>query len=473
MPQEFSTREIVYALIILAVTGFIAWIFYWRLRLILRGLANKTRTSFDNQIIRSIQWPVLACIILAGIYFTVLSLPLFDPLDSALMQGFHIAFLMLAGWAGAMILDGIYRWYKQEIASTTQTPLDDWIVGVLRVVTPLVAAFLVLVYSINFLGIDTTPIITWLEVYGIHIGLILLISVVLILILGRSLPPVVSTIVSQRAPEAMHDEVQKRASTLSKFLVTSGQILIIAIAVLMILREFGIDIVPILTGVGVAGIAIGFGAQTLVKDYFAGIFIVLENQYRIGDVVKVAGITGLVEIIDLRRTVLRDLDGVQHVVCNGEIRVASNFTKEMSRVNLNISVSYGTDLDYAIEVINRVCNEMAADPNWAPLITKTPQVLRVDNLGDSGIDLKILGETKPIRQWDVMGEIRKRIKKTFDAEGIEIPWPHTKVYFGNSPWKTEGKASGITTWHESSEKRPPIEPDKDRSTLLPDSSDDN
>ncbi|MDD4931752.1 MAG: mechanosensitive ion channel family protein, partial [Candidatus Colwellbacteria bacterium] len=205
------------------------------------------------------------------------------------------------------------------------------------------------------------------------------------------------------------------------------------IAVFMILAELDINIAPILTGVGVAGIAIGFGAQTLVKDFVAGLFIIMENQYRVGDVVTIAGISGLVERIDLRRTVLRDLDGIQHIVSNGEIRVASNFTKEVSRVNLDISVSYGTDLDHAINVINRVCKEISADPKWSPFILKTPEVLRVNKLGDSGIDLKVLGETKPMRQWDVTGEIRKRIKKAFDEEGIEIPWPHTKIYFGNWP----------------------------------------
>jgi small-conductance mechanosensitive channel len=254
-----------------------------------------------------------------------------------------------------------------------------------------------------------------------------------IFILGRVLPTAIRSFVFRQAPRQPEDENRKRADTLGNVLVTSGQIFIVAIAGFMVLSELGINIAPILTGVGVAGIAIGFGAQTLVKDYLAGLFIILENQYRVGDVVTVSGISGLVEQIDLRRTILRDLDGIQHVVSNGEIRIASNFTKEVSRVNLNISVSYGTDLDHAIEVTNRVCRELAADPNWAPLITKTPEVLRVDNLGDSGIDLKILGETKPIRQWDVMGEIRKRIKKTFDEEGIEIPWPHTKVYFGNWP----------------------------------------
>ncbi|MFC1955721.1 mechanosensitive ion channel family protein [Chloroflexota bacterium] len=115
------------------------------------------------------------------------------------------------------------------------------------------------------------------------------------------------------------------------------------------------------------------------------------------------------------------------------MRVASNYTRHFARVNLDVSVAYDTDLDYAINVINRLGQELAEDENWAPLIKTPPQVLRVNKLGDSGIDIKILGEVKPMQQWAVMGELRLRIKKTFDAEGIEIPWPHTKVYFGNAP----------------------------------------
>ena len=134
----------------------------------------------------------------------------------------------------------------------------------------------------------------------------------------------------------------------------------------------------------------------------------------------------------LTSTILRDLDGIVHSIPNGEIKTASNFTKGYSRVNLNISVGYGEDLDRVIKVINKVCKEMAEDPEWKADFITTPQVLRVDNLGDSGIDIKILGDTKPIKQWDVMGELRLRLKRAFDAEGIEIPWPHTKVYFGNA-----------------------------------------
>jgi len=179
--------------------------------------------------------------------------------------------------------------------------------------------------------------------------------------------------------------------------------------------------------------AVGFGAQYLIRDLIAGVFILMENQYRVGDVVKVADVIGLVDEINLRKTVLRDLDGIVHHVPNGEVRVASNYTRHFARVNLNISVAYGTDLDFAIEVINRVCQEMAEEEQWSKVIRSVPQVLRVDSLGDSGIDIKIMGDVKPLEQWNVMVQLRLRIKNEFDKVGIEIPWPHTKVFFGNKP----------------------------------------
>jgi len=152
----------------------------------------------------------------------------------------------------------------------------------------------------------------------------------------------------------------------------------------------------------------------------------------VGDWVTIADIGGLVEEVNLRKTVLRDFDGTVHHVPNGEIRVASNYSRRFARVNLDISVSYGTDLDHAISVINRVGQELAADENWAKMIMSAPRALRVNNLGDSGIDIKILGDVKPMQQWAVMGELRLRLKKAFDEEGIEIPWPHVKLYFGES-----------------------------------------
>jgi small-conductance mechanosensitive channel len=280
---------------------------------------------------------------------------------------------------------------------------------------------------------DWTPFINWLIEHGPRILLIIVVAVVLYFILRHFVPIMVKRTISRTMVGKPKLAIKKRATTLSNVFIQTGMVFVGVVALFMIISELGINIAPALAGLGVAGIAVGFGAQNLVKDLFNGVLILLENHYGVGDFVRIAGIDGLVEDISLRRTVIRDLDGIVHSIPNGEISVASNYTKEWSRVNLNISVGYGENLDRVIEVINRVCKEMAEDPDWAPLILKAPQVLRVDNLGDSGIDIKILGETKPLCQWEVMGELRLRLKKVFDEEGIEIPWPHTKVFFGNAP----------------------------------------
>jgi len=274
-------------------------------------------------------------------------------------------------------------------------------------------------------------VVNWLVEHGIRILIIAVVAAVLWFTLNKFLPPIVRRLMATTKGESK-EGIKKRRDTLVGVLTGVGRVFIVIIGIMMILDEAGVPIASVLVGLGIAGLAIGFGAQYLIRDLIAGIFIILENQYRVGDVARVADIAGLVEEVTLRKTVLRDLDGIVHHVPNGEIRVASNFTRHFSRVNLNISVAYGTDLDHAISVINRVGQELAKDEKWRKVIKTPPQVLRVDNLGDSGIDIKILGDVKPIEQWGVMGELRLRLKKAFDAEGIEIPWPHTKVYFGSS-----------------------------------------
>lgn len=232
-------------------------------------------------------------------------------------------------------------------------------------------------------------------------------------------------------------EARKRTDTLVHVLTRSAEVGIWLIAGFMALSELGVDIAPILAGAGVAGVAVGFGAQSLVRDLIAGFFILMENQYGKGDVVNLAGIGGLVEEVNLRRTVLRDLDGTVHSVPNGEIRIASNLTREWSRVNLNIPVAYEEDLDRVTAIVNRVGQELAQDGYFGPLITEAPQVLRVDDFAESAVMLKVLGVTKPIRQWDVMGEFRKRLKLAFDREGIRIPYPHQVVISGDGGRKGE------------------------------------
>jgi small conductance mechanosensitive channel len=152
-----------------------------------------------------------------------------------------------------------------------------------------------------------------------------------------------------------------------------------------------------------------------------GVFILVENQYGKNDVVTIGGVTGLVEDINLRRTTLRDLDGTVHFVPHSQVEVASNWTKGYSRVNLDVAVTYESDLDRVIEVINGVGRELAADPAFAARIKEPPHVLRVDGFIDGGINLKVVGDTAPIEQWTVMGELRLRLKRAFDAEGIAMP----------------------------------------------------
>ena len=272
--------------------------------------------------------------------------------------------------------------------------------------------------------IDWERITDWLLTHGLRILLILVLAFVADLVLRVVVPRIIRPTVARQMKDKPEEEIEQRSHTLVAVLQGSGRFVLVVWALFTILPELGVNVTPILASVGIAGIALGFGAQSLVKDVISGLFILIENQYSKGDVVTVAGISGLVEEVGMRRTVLRDLDGIVHHVPNGEIAVASNFTQEWSRVNMNVSVAYGEDLDKVFEVINRVGNELAADGEFGPLILKAPQVLRVDAFEDSGIAIKILGDTEPIRQWDVMGELRKRLKKAFDEEGIEIPFPH-------------------------------------------------
>ena len=279
--------------------------------------------------------------------------------------------------------------------------------------------------------IDWQSVTDWLLHDGTRILIISVIGIALWFMLNRFLPPLIRGTVRRNIEAETEGEGKKREDTLIDVLSGIGQVLIVLIVGFSILSVLNVPIAPVLAGFGIVGVAVGFGAQYLIRDLISGIFIIMENQYRVGDVVKVADISGLVEKITLRKTVLRDLDGIVHHIPNGEIKVASNFTRNFSRVNLNILVSYGTNLDHAIRVVNRVGEELAQDENWRDIIITPPKVLRVDKLGDSGIELKILGDVKPIRQWEVMGELRLRLKKTFDIEGIVIPWPHMKVYFGD------------------------------------------
>lgn len=221
---------------------------------------------------------------------------------------------------------------------------------------------------------------------------------------------------------------RQRENTLIEIINASVSIAIIAIAILMILTEIGLKIGPLLAAAGIVGLAFGFGGQYLIRDVITGLFIILENQYRIGDVVTVDGTSGSVERITLRMTTLRDLDGTVHHIPNGEIKKVSNMSKDYARVNLNVDVAYNSDIELVADVVNKTGLKLASDPEWKDMIITPPKFLRVDNLSDSSVIIKVLGDTLPLKQWDVAGELRKRLLAAFIEAGIEIPFSQLVVH---------------------------------------------
>ena len=275
----------------------------------------------------------------------------------------------------------------------------------------------------------------WLPIFGTTIGPILLILVLAVLAIrgARLLVHAVVKALSDRqvtdgrAAELTALESRRRIDTLETIGSRVIQAFIVVIAALMILGKLQYDIGPAVAGLGVVGIAVGFGSQSLVRDYFNGALILIENHYSIGDVVSIAGVTGTVEDLRLRRTTLRDLDGVLHIVPNGEIKVASNRTRTWARINQDVTIAYGTDVDRAIGVVDEVGRQLADEPAWRHRFLEPPRVDRVEALGEYGITLKILGSVRAIDQWAAGSELRKRLLAAFTEHNIEIPHPQRVV----------------------------------------------
>jgi len=269
-------------------------------------------------------------------------------------------------------------------------------------------------------------VFAWLAAHSLTLLLIVAGALLAQHFSGRVITKLVRRFIKQGRQTKMAEE--KRENTLIQVLSGAAYIIIWLIALMMILSEMGIAIGPLIAAAGIAGLAFGFGGQYLIRDLISGMFIILENQYRTGDVVCFDKTCGLVEHLTLRMTTLRDLSGTVHHVPHGEVHTVSNLSKGYSRVNLDIGVAYDSDIEHVIEVVNRVGNEMSEDASWKEHILKAPAFLRVDDFADSAIVIKILGDTTPIMQWDVTGELRKRLKVAFDKEGIVIPFPQRVVH---------------------------------------------
>ncbi len=225
-------------------------------------------------------------------------------------------------------------------------------------------------------------------------------------------------------------ELKKRADTLSSVVRWVLLSAILAITSMIVLQDLGFAIGPILAGAGVVGVAVGFGAQTLVKDVITGFFILMEDQIRVGDVVEIADKSGVVERVTLRMVTLRDLSGNVHFVRNSDISVVTNMTKDFSYYVFEVGVAYKENVDSVIEVLQQIDESMRQDPDYKNDIIEPLEILGLDKFADSAIILKARTKTLPIRQWRVGREFNRRIKNTFDKLNIEIPFPHTTVYMG-------------------------------------------
>jgi len=273
---------------------------------------------------------------------------------------------------------------------------------------------------------DWQSLMDWFMASGIRILGIFVLTIIAL--------PVVRFIINRLFGTALgirlDSEMKKRADTLSSLVKNIVQVVILGIALIMILKELGIDIGPILAAAGIVGLAIGFGSQNLVRDIITGFFILLEDQIRVGDVVNIEGKGGLVERVTLRLTVLRDLNGNVHYIPNGFIGAVTNMTKEFSYYIFDVGVAYRENTDDVIKLLKEVDEEIRGLEEYKSEIIEPLEILGVDKFADSAVIIKARMKTKPIKQWFVGRKFNAMMKKKFDENNVEIPFPHMTVYMG-------------------------------------------
>jgi len=277
-----------------------------------------------------------------------------------------------------------------------------------------------------------TAVKDWLLSSGISI-LLILTALFVVLRIVKSFSKRLSKLFLKKRDD---DEAKKRAETISSVIRNTLSITVVILALLIILGQVGVEIGPLLAAAGIAGVAIGFAGQSLVKDIINGFFILLEDQIRMGDIVEVGGISGVVEKINLKLTRLRDLEGNVHFIPNSIIDIVSNKTKEYSCYLLDIGVAYREDADEVMEVIKDIDKEMREDPDWKDLILQPIEIFGLDRFDDSAVVVRARTRTLPAKQWGVGREFKRRIKKRFDEMDIEIPFPHTTLYIGQDKDKS-------------------------------------
>ena len=341
---------------------------------------------------------------------------------------------ILLAWICARIVRRLAGRAMRAIVQDTLAPTSPLVRGPLRFVE--IATFVLITAVLLFpafelvglqprMGIPLQALADWVFPQGLRI----LLTVILAYALVRATRLLVSRFEYELNLRTTLDALEraKRARTLGAVISKVATVLIAGIAVLITLEQFQVDITPVLTGAGIVGLAVGFGAQTLVRDVISGFFLILEDQVRVGDVAAINGTGGLVEAINLRTIVLRDAEGTVHVFPNGAIQTLANRSKDFSYYVIDLGISYREDPDRVANVLRQISAEMEADPTFAPWILEPVEILGVDAFGDWSVTFKMRIKTVPLKQWEVGRELRKRIRSRFEKENIEIPFPERVV----------------------------------------------
>lgn len=412
----FEARYVVYPAVALVAGGIVKIVIH----LYLRKWAERTESRIDDLVIRYLDSLVTPLLLMSVLYYLSRLLPISPATVAGVRKGIVAAAILIVALFSARLASSIFG-----ILQTRQENLQRFL-SPLRTLSNVFLALIAAALILKVLHIDlTNEGIRLVRIVGIAVG-----AVVLLKILKLAVAHMERLVEDEDKTHL--SEAEKRARTLGKIINSAGFILVIGVAVMMILSEFGMNIMPIITGAGIAGLAVGFGAQNLVRDIISGFFLILEDQLRVGDVVRINGVGGLVEAIKLRTTVLRDMEGVVHIFPNGEIRQVSNLTKDFSYAVINVGVSYKENVDRVMEVLRSIGDELTGDSDFGRHILEPLEILGVDDFGNSQVTIKIRIKTAPQKQWMVGRELRRRIKNTFDSRGIEIPFPHVSVYFGEA-----------------------------------------
>ena len=372
---------------------------------------------------------------------------LFDgPVEWQLIVAAVVPTLVLA-WLGARLARRLAAAGMRVIVRDTLAPTSPLVRGPLRLVG--LAAFILLFAILLFpafelvglrprAGMQLHALADWAFVHGLRVLLIAILAFALVRATGLLVSRFEHELNLRTTLDAL--ERAKRARTLGSVINKVSTILIVGIATLMALREFQVDIGPVLTGAGIVGLAVGFGAQTLVRDIISGFFLILEDQVRVGDVAAINGTGGLVEAINLRTIVLRDAEGTVHVFPNGAIQTLANKSKDFSYYVIDLGITYNEDPDRVARVVRAIGAELQADPAFAPWILEPVEIMGVDAFGDWSVLFKLRIKTVPLKQWEVGRELRKRIRRRFEQEGIEIPFPERIVTVRNDPSRQDDAA---------------------------------